>query len=182
MTCDVTIHTETRFDVAARERLLDAAFGFERFEKTSERLRVGRLPADGLAFSLKDGVKLVGTMRLWHILAGGVPALLLGPLAIAKSHEGLGLGSKMMRHALAEATWRGHKAVLLVGDAPYYNRFGFEAALTQSLMLPGPVDRPRFLGLELVDDALGEACGLVIATGAAAARPVRIRVQERKAA
>jgi predicted N-acetyltransferase YhbS len=164
----LTIATETRFDVAARERLLDDAFGTDRHEKTSERLREGRLPADGLAFTLKTNGKLVGTMRLWNISAGGVPALLLGPLAVAKSHEGMGLGSKLMRHALAEATLRGHRAVLLVGDAPYYGRFGFAAGLTEGLVLPGPVDRARFLGLVLVEGALSQANGLVIATGARA--------------
>jgi predicted N-acetyltransferase YhbS len=181
----LTILAETRFDVAARERLLDAAFGVDRHQKTSERLREGRLPADGLAFSLKADGKLVGTMRLWNIFAGGVPALLLGPLAVATSHEGLGLGSKLMRHALAEATLRGHKAVLLVGDAPYYSRFGFDVGLTEGLVLPGPVDRARFLGLELVDGALAEATGTVVATGQHAPmlrRSARSTALERKAA
>jgi predicted N-acetyltransferase YhbS len=164
----LTIAAETRFDVAARERLLDAAFGIDRHEKTSERLREGRLPADGLAFTLKADGKLVGTIRLWTISAGGIPALLLGPLAVAQSHGGMGLGSKLMRHVLAEATLRGHKAVLLVGDAPYYSRFGFDAGYTEHLVLPGPVDRARFLGLELVDGALAMANGLVVATGARA--------------
>jgi predicted N-acetyltransferase YhbS len=164
----LTLQAETRFDVAARERLLDEAFGADRHEKTSERLREGRLPADGLAFTLKADGKLVGTIRLWNISAGGVPALLLGPLVVAKSHEGMGLGSKLMHYVLAEATLRGHKAVLLVGDAPYYSRFGFEAGLTEGLVLPGPVDRARFLGLELVDSALAQAGGLVLATGACA--------------
>jgi predicted N-acetyltransferase YhbS len=161
-----TLQAETRFDGAARERLLDGAFGADRHEKTSERLREGRLPADGLALTLKADGKLVGTIRLWNISAGGVPALLLGPLAVAKCHEGLGLGSKLMRHALAEATLRGHKAVLLVGDAPYYSRFGFDGGLTEGLALPGPVDRARFLGMELSEGALAQANGLVIATGA----------------
>ncbi len=182
MTHDITLHAETRFDVAARERLLDAAFGTERFEKTSERLRAGRMPAEGLAFTMKAGGKLVGTIRLWSIVAGGVPALLLGPLAVAQSHAGLGLGSKLMRHALAEATWRGHRAVLLVGDAPYYNRFGFDGSLTNGLVLPGPVDRARFLGLELDHGALAPANGLVVATGELIARPVHGRQHERKAA
>jgi predicted N-acetyltransferase YhbS len=176
------LHAETRFDVAARERLLDAAFGMDRHEKTSERLREGRLPAEGLAFTLKDAGKLIGTIRLWHISAGGVPALLLGPLAVARSHEGMGLGSKLMRHALAQATRRGHKAVLLVGDASYYARFGFNAGSTERLVLPGPVDRARFLALDLADGALAGASGLVIATGAVSSRAMRNRPQERKAA
>ncbi len=161
----LTIAAETRFDAAARERLLDAAFGADRHEKTSERLRQGRLPADGLAFTLKADGQMVGTIRLWNIVAGGVSALLLGPLAVAQSHEGMGLGTKLMRHALAEARLRGHKAVLLVGDVPYYGRFGFDAELTENLVLPGPVDRARFLGAELIEGALAQARGHVIATG-----------------
>jgi predicted N-acetyltransferase YhbS len=161
----LTIAVETRMDIACRERLLDAAFGAARFEKTCERLRVGRLPAEGLAFSMKDKGKLVGTIRLWNIMAGGVPALLLGPLAVSSSHEGMGLGSKLMRRALNEAINGGHRAILLVGDAPYYARFGFCSEHTENLVLPGPVERERFLGLELVDGALDEAMGLVIATG-----------------
>jgi predicted N-acetyltransferase YhbS len=181
----LTIAAETRFDAAARERLLDAAFGADRHDKTSERLREGRLPAEGLAFTLKADGRLVGTIRLWNILAGGVPALLLGPLAVAKSHEGMGLGSKLTHYALAEATLRGHKAVLLVGDAPYYSRFGFDAGLTEHLVLPGPVDRARFLGLELANAALSKANGLVIATGARTPmlrRSARSTALERQAA
>jgi predicted N-acetyltransferase YhbS len=67
----------------------------------------------------------------------------------------------------------GHKAVLLVGDAPYYARFGFEAALAAGLDLPGPVDRSRFLGFEIEDGALNGASGLVRATGAKAASAAR---------
>ncbi len=190
MDCAVHIPTlaiaaETRFDAPLREQLLDAAFGADRHEKTSERLREGRLPADGLAFTLKANGKLVGTIRLWNICAGGVPALLLGPLAVARSHEGMGLGSKLMRHALAEATLRGHKAALLVGDAPYYSRFGFTAGLTEGLVLPGPVDRARFLGVELAEVALANARGLVLATGTRAPmlrRSVRSTALERRAA
>ncbi len=167
MDSDVTIHTETRFDVSARERLLDAAFGPARFTKTCERLREGRAPAEGLAFTARANGRLIGTIRLWSIVAGGIPALLLGPLAVAKSHEGKGVGSMLMRHALAEAARLGHKAVILVGDAPYYERFGFRRAATENLLLPGPVDLSRFLGLELESGALARAHGLVVPAGGA---------------
>jgi predicted N-acetyltransferase YhbS len=108
---------------------------------------------------------VVGTIRLWNIAAGGAPALLLGPLAVAASHEGQGLGSRLMRRALAEAAFRGHAAVILVGDAPYYQRFGFSRSLTENLILPGPVEPDRFLGFELKPGALRDAGGLVVATG-----------------
>jgi predicted N-acetyltransferase YhbS len=161
----ITIHAETRFDAAARERLLDAAFGPARFAKTCERLRQGRLPAEGLAFTARAGGPLVGTIRLWSIVAGGVPALLLGPLAVDAAHGGRGIGSKLIGHALAEAARRGYGAVILVGDAPYYARFGFSRAMTRDLLLPGPVDPDRFLGLELTAGALAIAHGLVVPSG-----------------
>jgi predicted N-acetyltransferase YhbS len=160
----IIIADERPADVAAREALLDEGFGLDRFVKTSQRLRDGRLPAEGLALVARDGETLVGTLRCWTVTAGDRPALLLGPLAVAKSHRSLGVGSALMREALWRAAMRGHKAVLLVGDAPYYARFGFEASLTRSLGLPGPVDRERFLGFEIVLDALAGAKGAVAAT------------------
>jgi len=165
----IMIRTEAKRDVAARHALLDEALGAARFIKTSERLRDGRLPADRLAFVACDGRKLVGTVRLWNVSAGpGRPALLLGPLAVASHWRNQGIGSALMRHALATATARGHAAVLLVGDAPYYARFGFSAEKTADLWLPGPYERDRLLACELKSGALDGARGLIGATG----RPV----------
>ncbi len=163
----VTIRAEILSDVPAREALLNAAFGVKRFRKTSEKLRRGRLAAQGLAFSAVDEQgKLVGTVRLWDIIAGSAwPALLLGPLAVASETQGQGLGAALMAHALAEAKRLGHAAVVLVGDASYYSRFGFSEGPTGSLQFPGPVERARFLGLELFKGALKGAEGLITASG-----------------
>jgi predicted N-acetyltransferase YhbS len=158
--------------VPPREALLDRCFGPTRYRKTSDKLRRGRLPAAGLAFSLLDGSLLVGTLRLWHIKAGSAgPALLLGPIAVEPEYQRAGWGAVLMRQGLAEAARLGHAAVLLVGDAPYYSRFGFSRTLTEGLVLPGPVERERFLGLELLPDALKGARGRVVATGALATNP-----------
>ena len=168
----LSIREERPADAPAREALLDACFGDERFEKTCERLREGRRPADGLSLVIEADGAIVGTVRLWHVAAGpGRPALLLGPIAVDPALQGLGLGSKLMRAALARARALGHTAVLLVGDAPYYARFGFAAKHAKALRLPGPVDRARFLGLELVPGALAGARGLVAATGRPVAMP-----------
>jgi len=163
----MTIREEISTDAPAREALLDACFGEERFRKTCQRLREGRKPADRLSLTLQDGDgDLIGTVRLWHVTAGpNRPALLLGPIAIEPSLQGLGLGSKLMRAALKRAAARGHRAVLLVGDAPYYERFGFSQEATERLWLPGPYQLERFLGLELRRGALAGACGLVRAAG-----------------
>jgi predicted N-acetyltransferase YhbS len=169
----IRILDETAPDVGTREALLDAAFGPGRAEKTCERLRESRRPAEGLAIVAKDGNDLVGTLRLWHIEAGpGRPALLLGPLAVARSHRCLGLGTRLICEALFRAVVRGHDAVLLVGDAPYYRRFGFDRRLTQGLIMPGFVETERFLGLELAPGALADACGPVLAAGACDVPPL----------
>lgn len=162
----ILVEQERAGDEAARESLLDEAFGAARFTKTSQRLRAGRLPARGLALVGRDGGALVGSVRLWNVAAGGRPALLLGPLAVAGSHRSRGVGALMMRESLRRAAALGHKAVLLVGDAPYYARFGFDASLTVRLDLPGPVDRARFLAYEIELGALEGAAGLVVAAGA----------------
>ena len=164
------IRAERATDVVAREALLDACFGANRDMRTCERLRDGRAPAEGLAFAAVRQGKLVGTVRLWHVSAGGVPALMLGPLAVDGRCRGLGIGAALMDHALSAARHRGHGAVILLGDAPYYARFGFAPAATAELSLPGPFERDRLLGLALRHGALDGARGMISPTGVAASR------------
>ncbi len=157
---------ETDALVVPREALLDRCFGPDRFAKTCELIRRGRLPAGELSFAALDGARLVGTVRLWHIDAGTAgPALLLGPLGVAPELQGRGIGRLLMERAVADAAVRGHRAVLLVGDAPYYARFGFSDRFTGALEMPGPVERARFLARELVPGALIGGRGMVVPTG-----------------
>ena len=150
-------------DIEARESLLDRVFGLERFQKTSEKLRVNQAPVSGLALVAKTtSGALIGTIRLWHIFAGqGRAALLLGPLAVCPSAKDGGVGRALMLQALARAKVQGHRSILLVGDAAYYSRFGFEQRFTDRLLMPGPVDAKRFLGRELIPGALSGAAGAV---------------------
>ena len=171
------IHSERASDVVAREALLDACFGENRHLRTCQRLRDARAPAEGLAFSaVRQGRqdRLVGTIRLWHVSAGGARALVLGPLAVDPSCRGLGIGAALMNCALAAAKARGHGAVVLQGDAPYYARFGFSGLKTGELSLPGPFERDRLLGLELREGALDGAWGMVAPAGASVS-PTRAR-------
>jgi predicted N-acetyltransferase YhbS len=167
------IRSERASDVVAREALLDACFGENRHTRTCQLLRDRRAPAEGLALSAIAEGRLVGTVRLWHVSAGDVPALVLGPLAVDPSYRALGVGAALMNCALAAAKARGHGAVILLGDAPYYVRFGFSARKTANLSLPGAYERERLLGLELREGALDGASGMVVPTGAAAATKAR---------
>lgn len=162
----IAIRQERKTDAAAREQLLDRAYGPARFTKCSARLREDRLPAQGLSFVATEKGRIVGTVRLWNVSAGpGRPALLLGPLAVSPEHQGNGLGGKLMKQAIATARMRGHDAILLVGDAPYYGRFGFSAEKTGLLWMPGPYQQDRLLALELQAGALDGARGMIGATG-----------------
>jgi predicted N-acetyltransferase YhbS len=163
------IRAERASDVVAREALLDACFGENRHMRSCQRLRDGRAPAEGLALSVvrQEGqARLVGTVRLWHVSAGDIPALMLGPLAVDDCCRGLGVGAALMDRALDITRQRGHGAVILLGDAPYYARFGFSADKTGELALPGPFERDRLLGLELRGGALDAARGMIAPTGA----------------
>ena len=164
----IHIDVEKSEDSTAREALLDRAFGAGRFAKTCQRLRDGRLPTAGLSFSARHAGVLVGTLRFWSLRAGGCDALMLGPLAVEETHRLFGIGGTLIRVGLARAAELGHKGVLLVGDEPYYARFGFSRSLVSGLALPGPVNPERFLGLELEVGGLAGASGVVVATGALA--------------
>jgi predicted N-acetyltransferase YhbS len=159
------IRAERASDVALREALLDACFGANRHMRTCQRLRDRRAPAEGLAFSAVAQGRLVGTLRLWHVSAGGVPALVLGPLTVDALYRELGVGAALMKQALAVAKARGHGAVILLGDVPYYGRFGFSDLKTGELALPGPFERDRLLGLELREGALDGAWGMIVPAG-----------------
>ena len=158
----IAIRLEKSSDAAAREALLDAAYGPVRFAKPSERLRAGRAPTRGLSFVAVEDGRVIGTVRLWDVSAGSAcPALLLGPLAVDPGHRRKGIGSALMRHAVRAAARLGHRAVLLVGDSSYYNRFGFSAERTGGLWLPGLADKSRLLGRELAAGALDGIRGAI---------------------
>ena len=161
----IVLTNEAPAEAGAREALLDRVMGPARVLKPSERLRAGREPARGLALVARDNGKIVGSVRLWHIKAGGKAALLLGPLAVDPAAQGEGVGAGLMRLAIARAGMIGHDGIILVGDPEYYERFGFTAEATSSLLMPAPVERRRFLGLELAPNALAGANGLIVAAG-----------------
>jgi predicted N-acetyltransferase YhbS len=134
------IDAELPADAPAVDALVLAAFGPGRFAKTAERLREDASVAAG--FVARDGAELRGSVRLWSILIGGRPALFLGPIAVEADNRRAGLGAELVQACLNWAA-EAEAGVLLVGDAPYFGRFGFVAA--PEVRLPGPVDPRRVL-------------------------------------
>jgi predicted N-acetyltransferase YhbS len=157
----LVIRHELPADSDAIDRLHERAFGPGRFARTAFRLREGAQPLVELSYAALVGTLLVGSIRLTPVAAGDQRALMLGPLTVEPAFENRGIGAALMSRSLAAARAAGHELVLLVGDEPYYSRFGFQRVPSRQLEMPGPVNPDRFLVLELVDGALARARGPV---------------------
>lgn len=164
----LTIRHEHPADQDAIDRMHERAFGPGRFARTAYRLREGAPPLAPLSFVSLVGTLIVGSVRLTPVIAGGQPALVLGPLTVEPAFMDRGIGSALMKASLDAATEAGHGLVILVGDAPYYARFGFNVVPPGRLVLPGPVDPKRFLYRELREGAFALASGAVAVLPAAA--------------
>lgn len=134
---------ETPAMAAEVEALLDRAFGPGRFVKVSERVREFAEFAPELSFCAVEAGKVLGAVRLWRVAVGGTPAAFLGPLAVEAAERKAGVGALLVERACAAAEAAGEPAVLLVGDQPYFGKFGFEVA--EGVRMPGPVDPKRVL-------------------------------------
>ena len=148
------IRPERPEDAPLVEALNAAAFGPGRYAKSAYRLREGVAAEPGLSFVAVEKGIVRGSVRFWPIAIGAVPALLLGPLAVQSDQRGRGIGISLMNRGIEEAKARGHRAMVLVGDLPYYSRVGFVAIKPGRIVFPGPVDPRRVLGLALVEGAL----------------------------
>ncbi|WP_342149714.1 N-acetyltransferase [Methylorubrum sp. SB2] len=157
----LVIRPEHPDDGPAIERLHARAFGPGRFARTAYRLREGTQPLPDLCLTALVGTYLVGSVRIGPAEAEGGRLLVLGPLTVDPSFSDRGIGSALMRASLEAARAAGHGLVVLVGDAPYYARFGFAPVPPGRLVLPGPVDPRRFLWLELTEGAGAALSGLV---------------------
>ncbi len=155
----LVIRREQPEDGPAIERLHARAFGPGRFARTAYRLREGTAPLAELCLTALVGTYLVGSVRVGPAEAEGGRLLVLGPLTVDPSFSDRGIGTALMRASLDAARASGHRVVVLVGDAPYYRRFGFAPVPPGRLVLPGPVDPARFLWLELVDGAASVLSG-----------------------
>ncbi len=131
------------------ERLLDLTFGADRRQRTAYRFRDGVAPIAELGFVMREGARLLGSVRFWPITLLGDgragEALLLGPLAVSPEARGSGVGTALLRHGTAAAHESGRGPVFLIGDVAYYGRAGFRPVLPARCRMPGPVAPERVL-------------------------------------
>jgi predicted N-acetyltransferase YhbS len=157
----LAIASERPAEAAEALALVDRVFGPGRYAKAVERLREGNHFLPELSFTAREGGVLVASVRLWPVRIGDRPALLLGPIAVDPNARNRGLGAALVARACEVAARVGHQVVLLVGDAAYFGRMGFEALPPGRVVLPGPADPRRVLARALTPGALEGLAGRV---------------------
>ena len=165
---------ETDADTPEVEALLDLCFAPGRTALSSYRLREGVAPVRELCLTLRASTSdgggsagvLLAAIRYWPVRVAGQKVLLLGPVAVHPTAQGEGLGGLLMRESLSLAAAMGWQRVMLVGDAPYYSRFGFSRL--EGVEMPPPTNPARGRGLELHPGAWVHRRGTVTREPAAA--------------
>lgn len=156
------VRPERDEDVQVLNELAVRAFGPGRFARSAHRVRESAAVVEGLSHTAWVGEDLAGSIRFAAIRIGERSgALLLGPLMVEPKWAGKGCGRALIEKGLELTKAQGHALVLLVGDLPYYERYGFQRVPPGQIQLPGPVDPARLLGVELIPDSLKQFEGLV---------------------
>lgn len=137
------------------EALFDLCFAPGREALSSYRLRDGVVPVGALCLTARDpdGI-LAGAVRFWPVQVGAASALLLGPIAVHPTRQGEGLAGLLIGESTDRSAPLGWSRVVLVGDLPFYARYGF--ARLAEVKMPPPTNPDRVLGLGDWGDITGD--------------------------
>ena len=164
MSLDITVRPATPDDLPAIKALQPRAFGPGRFSRTAYRIREGVPLISRFCLVAAAPGQLIAAIRFTEVVIGGVPGgLMLGPLAVEPEFAGQGFGKRLVADGLANAQAGGMRLSVLVGNEPYYARFGFVRVPPGQIWLPGPADPARILAAELAPGALADYRGVVAA-------------------
>lgn len=156
----ITLATESAADWWEVEALYDLCFAPGRSALSSYRLREGVEPIADLCLTARDDAGiLAGAVRNWPVRIGGHDVILLGPIAVHPTRQGEGVAAILMQECVTRARKAGWARIMLVGDAPYYGRFGF--TLLHGVRMPPPTNPDRILGLALEQGAWDGTAGTV---------------------
>ncbi|MCB1505895.1 MAG: N-acetyltransferase [Hyphomicrobiaceae bacterium] len=165
MTTMLTIRPVCAADMDAISALHKSAFGPGRYARTAYRVREGNALFSPHCRAAFLGDELVAALRFTPVTIGGKEGtLLLGPVAVDPDKKGSGYGRAVISRAIEDARSAGFHLVVLVGDMPYYGRFGFTPVPQGQITFPGPVNPMRILALELSEGALAGYRGNLAAT------------------
>lgn len=168
MHTSVTTRHVTLADIPAISRLHQTVFGPGRFVRSAYRVREGKGYLSRFCRLAQAGERIIAALRLTPVCIGADGgAVLLGPIAVDPAFAGKGFGRRLISEALDEMRAAGVSLVILVGDEPYYGRFGFKPVAIGQITFPGPVNPARILACELSKGALARYRGLIATEGPA---------------
>lgn len=148
----ITLQQEQPSDWWEVEALYDLTFAPGREALSSYRFRNDVAPIAPMCLVERDEAGILGgAVRSWPVRVAGQDVILFGPVAVHPTRQGEGLGAYLIYKSIEIGRELGWSRMMLVGDAPYYQRFGF-SKLTDVIM-PQPTNPERVMGIELVAGA-----------------------------
>ena len=99
--------------------------------------------------------------RFWLAERDDLSIMGLGPMAVAPDYQRKGIGSALVRAGLTSCKQLGCQAVVVLGHAEYYPRFGFAPAVRYAIRCEYDVPDDVFMIIELEPGALRGASGVV---------------------
>jgi len=131
------------------------------FDGADEANLVERLRADGdvlVELVAGDDRALQGHILYSRLLierdGGALEAAALAPVSVLPAFQNQGLGSRLIEAGNGRCAALGLAAIVVLGHADYYPKFGFAASAAASLQ--APFSGPSFMALELIPGALAK--------------------------
>ncbi|HEY3374046.1 MAG TPA: N-acetyltransferase [Candidatus Aquicultor sp.] len=162
----VRVRPESENDYPAVYEVNKLAFGQEAEAQLVEKLRVSSAYIPDLSLVALEDDTIVGHILFSKIeietQKGPVESLALAPVAVIPERQNHGIGSELIVHGLRRCQELNYNAVIVLGHAEYYPRFGFVPATTLSIKAPFDVPDEVFMALELKPGALSGIEGTVL--------------------
>lgn len=167
---ELNINTERESEFSEIYQLVKIAFQTAKCSDGDEHDYVNNLRRSEnyipeLAFTIKDGTKIIGHLMLTRTFINRsseiFDALLLSPVCTQLEYRNKGIASMLIRHALIKAKEKNFNAVFLVGAPGYYNRFGFKSISYFGIKDTGDIPEQYTMGLELKEGFLGTIGGTI---------------------
>ena len=144
------IRTEADADKAAVFEVNAAAFPTEAEAKLVDTLRASADPCISLV--AVEGQKVVGHILFTPVTLeshGDLKLMGLAPMAVSPTYQRRGIGTKLVNAGLERCREMGIGAVVVLGHAEYYPRFGFRPASQWGIRSEYDVPDDVFMLLEL---------------------------------
>lgn len=159
---ELAVRPEAPDDEPGVGRVLTSAFPTEAEATLVAGLRKSASPIVSLV--AEEAGMVVGYIMFSPVrfpAAAGLQIMGLTPMAVVPERQKQGIGSALVRHGLEHCRRLGTGAVVVLGHAEYYPRFGFVAATTKGIRSQYDVPQEAFMVLELTSGCLDGRRGTV---------------------